>query len=82
MLIVSFHYLYNAADLSTIIACNESDSVTLIANAACAANAVNIILGIVGCIVVYHQTNTLYVKTTCSDVGGKQDLDVARLQTI
>eukprot|EP00438_Fugacium_kawagutii_P006412 Skav224265 [mRNA] locus=scaffold2636:211941:218280:+ [translate_table: standard] len=82
ILVGALHDLHDAPCFSSVCSSvQEGDSEAFLSSPASSSNAVDIVLGVVGGIVVHHQTNTLDVKTTGCHVGCNQNLQFPRLQT-
>ena len=74
--------LFNLPHGGGLLRQGESDRTTLRSSSASSANSVNIVLGVIGQIVVHHQTNSFYVNAAGGNIGCDQNSVLACLKTL
>ena len=72
----------NCAQHTTLTRRHEQNRITLTTCTARTANAMHVAFGIVRNVVIQNVRNAFHIETTCSDVGGDEDIDFAILQLL
>ena len=71
---------FNLCQGSCVALAHQCDGTTIATGTGCAANAVHIVFGIVGHIIVDDHSDVVNVNASCHDVGGHEHVDVASFE--